>query len=74
MKLPGRAWLQFEVVDDANGSRVEQTAFYEPRGALGYAYWWAVHPFHRFIFPGMLRAIARQSEETEALDVLRRKP
>ena len=74
MKLPGRAWLQFEVVDDANGSRVEQTAFYEPRGVLGYAYWWAVHPFHRFIFPGMLRAIARQSEETEALDVLRRKP
>ena len=62
MKLPGDAWLQFEVLDDPLGSRVEQTAFYEPHGLLGYAYWWAVHPFHRFIFPGMLRSVAREAE------------
>jgi uncharacterized protein YbjT (DUF2867 family) len=63
MQLPGNAWLQFEVLDDTVGSRVEQTAFYDPRGFLGYLYWWAVHPFHRFIFPGMIRAIGRRSEE-----------
>jgi hypothetical protein len=63
MKLPGDAWLQFEVRPDPHGSRVEETAFYEPHGFLGYAYWWAVHPFHRFIFPGMIRAVARRSEE-----------
>src|ERR1019366_8022132 len=39
MKLPGRAWLQFEVLPDAGGSRVEQTAFFEPRGILGYLFW-----------------------------------
>ncbi len=62
MKMPGDAWLQFEVLPDPAGSRVEQTAFYEPRGFVGYAYWWAVQPFHRFIFPGMIRAVARRSE------------
>lgn len=63
MKLPGDAWLQFEVRQDSHGSRVEETAFYEPHGSLGYAYGWAVHRFHRFIFPGMIRAVARRSEE-----------
>ncbi|MBK8725292.1 MAG: DUF2867 domain-containing protein, partial [Holophagaceae bacterium] len=28
------------------------TAFFEPRGVLGYAYWYAVLPLHRFVFPG----------------------
>jgi uncharacterized protein YbjT (DUF2867 family) len=62
MKLPGRAWLQFEVLPDVRGARVEQTALYEPRGASGNAYWYAVRPFHRFIFPGMLRAIRDRAE------------
>jgi uncharacterized protein YbjT (DUF2867 family) len=62
MKLPGRAWLQFEVLPDSVGSRVEQTAFYDPHGTLGYAYWFAVRPFHRFVFPGMLRAVRERSE------------
>lgn len=57
MKLPGRAWLQFEVLPDARGARVEQTALYEPHGNLGYLYWYAVRPFHRFVFPGLLRAV-----------------
>ena len=54
MKLPGTAWLQFEVLPDEHGARVEQTAFFEPRGLPGYLYWYAVLPFHRFIFPGLL--------------------
>ena len=62
MKLPGQAWLQFEVLPDELGSRVEQTAFYEPRGLLGYLYWYAVLPFHRFIFPGLLRAVRERAE------------
>ncbi|MEI8240049.1 MAG: DUF2867 domain-containing protein, partial [Actinomycetota bacterium] len=62
MKLPGRAWLQFEVLPDVVGSRVEQTAFYDPHGMSGYAYWYAVRPFHRFVFPGLLSAIRTRSE------------
>ena len=62
MKLPGRAWLQFEVLPDGRGSRVEQTALYEPRGIAGYMYWYAVRPFHRFIFPGLLNAVRERAE------------
>jgi len=63
MKLPGRAWLQFEVQPDEGGSRVEQTAFFEPRGVLGYAYWYAVLPLHRFVFPGLIGAVKARAEE-----------
>ena len=62
MKLPGRAWLQFEVIPDPAGCRVEQTAFFEPRGILGYLYWWAVLPFHRFVFPGLIRGLVKHAE------------
>ena len=66
MKLPGRAWLQFEVQPDAEGSRVEQTAFFEPRGLPGYLYWYTVVPFHRFVFPGLIDSLKRQAEQSEA--------
>jgi hypothetical protein len=66
MKLPGRAWLQFEVLPDPAGSRVEQTAFFEPRGIPGYLYWLAVLPFHRFVFPGLIDALKKQAEAEAA--------
>lgn len=62
MKLPGRAWLQFEVRPDRMGCRVEQTAFFEPWGISGYLYWYAVLPFHRFIFPGMIDKLKARAE------------
>ncbi|MFI5357153.1 MAG: SDR family oxidoreductase [Opitutales bacterium] len=65
MKLPGRAWLQFEVLPDAEGSRIEQTAFFEPHGVPGYLYWYAVLPFHRFVFPGLVNAIKQRAESAE---------
>lgn len=55
MKLPGEAWLEFRVV---NGKMV-QTATFRPLGLLGRLYWYAVFPFHGFIFRGMLRHIVR---------------
>ena len=30
MKVPGRAWLEFEVVPDVGGAVVHQTAVFEP--------------------------------------------
>ena len=42
---------------------MEQTAFFEPRGLLGYLYWYSVVPFHRFVFPGMIRAIKERAEK-----------
>jgi uncharacterized protein YbjT (DUF2867 family) len=66
MKLPGRAWLQFEVLPDREGARVEQTAFFEPRGVLGYLYWYSVLPFHRFLFPGLISAVKGRAEALES--------
>ena len=62
MKLPGRAWLEFEVTPDGEGSTIRQTAEFDPVGVPGLAYWYAIYPLHRFVFAGMLRGIARAAE------------
>jgi uncharacterized protein YbjT (DUF2867 family) len=61
MKLPGRAWLEFEVVGDSPRSIIRQTAVFDPRGLSGLVYWYALYPIHRWIFSGMLRRIAAAS-------------
>jgi hypothetical protein len=61
MRLPGRAWLQFEVDGDGMGSRIRSTALFDPLGLVGQIYWWVLYPIHRVMFQGMLRAIARKS-------------
>ena len=66
MRLPGRAWLQFEVAGDAGGSTIRQTAIFDPVGLLGRAYWYALYPLHQVVFGGMLRAIAREAERAHA--------
>lgn len=62
MRLPGDAWLSFEAVETAGGSELTQTALFRPKGLLGRLYWWAMFPFHAFIFGRMARAIALAAE------------
>jgi len=57
MKLPGRAWLEFEVTGDDSASTIRQTAIFDPVGLFGRLYWYALYPFHQLIFGGMLRRI-----------------
>lgn len=57
MRLPGRAWLQFEVEPSGAGSRIRQTAIFDPKGLWGRIYWYALRPLHVFVFRGMLRRI-----------------
>jgi len=64
MKLPGRAWLVFEVEPEGDGARITQTAMFDPRGLAGLAYWYAVWPLHRLVFAGMLRGLARRAAVT----------
>lgn len=59
MKLPGRAWLEFEVEPLDRGSRLRQTATFHPAGLLGLAYWYCIYPLHALVFRGMLEGIAR---------------
>jgi hypothetical protein len=57
MKLPGRAWLEFEVTGDSSSSIIRQTAIFDPVGLSGLAYWYALYPVHQLVFGGMLRRI-----------------
>jgi uncharacterized protein YbjT (DUF2867 family) len=61
MRLPGEAWLEWTIEPVDGSTRLVQTARYRPRGLLGRAYWYAVHPFHRFVFPGIIAGIARDA-------------
>lgn len=58
MKVPGRAWLEFEVTESDGKSTLRQTAIFDPAGLLGRAYWYVVYPCHQYVFAGMLRGIA----------------
>jgi uncharacterized protein YbjT (DUF2867 family) len=68
MKVPGRAWLEFEVTPESGGtaSTIRQTAVFDPVGLLGLAYWYGVFPVHRLVFIGMLRGIAQTAEREPA--------
>jgi len=58
MKLPGEAWLEFSIVKNENRSLLKQIATFRPKGILGRNYWYAMLPFHHFIFRNMLKRIA----------------
>jgi uncharacterized protein YbjT (DUF2867 family) len=53
MKLPGEAWLEFKIENNI----LYQTATFRPLGIWGRIYWYAVLPFHGFIFKGMINKL-----------------
>ena len=62
MKVPGRAWLQFQARPQEGGrTLVSQTAFFAPRGLWGLVYWYALYPIHQLIFSGMIRRLAERA-------------
>jgi hypothetical protein len=67
MKLPGRAWLEFEVAErDASTSTIRQTAVFDPIGLAGLLYWYGIYPLHSVIFRGMLAEVARRARQEAA--------
>jgi uncharacterized protein YbjT (DUF2867 family) len=68
MRLPGRAWLEFEVREaDGGGSILRQTAVFDPAGLLGLAYWYGIYPLHALVFAGTFRGIAHRSRRNPRL-------
>ena len=59
MRVPGRAWLQFEVTPENGGSLIRQTALFDPVGLAGLLYWYGLWGLHQLVFAGMLRGVAR---------------
>lgn len=70
MKLPGRAWLEFEVSPGERESTIRQTAIFDPRGLAGLVYWYGIYPLHQFVFAGMLRNLARAAESSARTSTL----
>ncbi len=69
MRLPGRAWLQFEVTPlGESRSEIRQTAIFDPAGLAGLFYWYALFPVHSLIFGGLLRAISARAEAEPRLE------
>jgi len=67
MKVPGRAWLVFEVLPDGSGlARLSQTAVFEPRGLFGILYWYALYPLHQIVFSGLIATIRARAESRSA--------
>jgi uncharacterized protein YbjT (DUF2867 family) len=62
MRLPGRAWLQFEVTPEGTGSLIRQTALFDPVGLAGLIYWYGLWGIHQLVFGGMLRGLVRAAE------------
>ena len=64
MRLPGRAWLEFEVTPDGSDKwTIRQTAIFDPLGLFGLCYWYTIYPLHEAIFGGMLRRIGQAAEQ-----------
>ena len=74
MKLPGRAWLEFEVTEYEEGSTIRQTAQFDPAGLAGLLYWFGVYPLHVLVFRGMLREIAARARRNDRPEAARAGP
>jgi len=74
MKLPGRAWLEFEITPDEHGSTIRQSALFDPLGLTGLMYWYGIYPLHQFVFAGMLRNLARAAERSDSAGNLPDRP
>jgi uncharacterized protein YbjT (DUF2867 family) len=71
MKVPGRAWLQFETMPVPGGTEIRQTAIFDASGLSGLAYWYALYPLHRLVFAGMLRGVAARARRGKMASMAR---
>jgi uncharacterized protein YbjT (DUF2867 family) len=66
MKMPGRAWLQYDVFpasEDRSQTHIVQTNFFEPKGLTGTLYWYAAALPHRYIFSDLIDVLADRVEQ-----------
>ena len=62
MKLPGKAWLEFQILPEKKDlNRLSVVAYFQPRGLPGKLYWYNFLPFHYIIFKNLLKQIVMRS-------------
>jgi uncharacterized protein YbjT (DUF2867 family) len=63
MRVPGQAWLEWDIQEGEMGFDLIQTAWFRPRGVVGRLYWYGMLIPHRIVFPRMAHRIAAAAEE-----------
>jgi uncharacterized protein YbjT (DUF2867 family) len=62
MKMPGQGWLQFEAIEQGDGSTdLVQTSYFASKGLTGLLYWYGLYPLHGLVFSRMIDSIAFRS-------------
>ena len=61
MLVPGKAWLEFESTPQDNKTLFTVTAYFDSHGLSGFLYWYAMWPFHTFLFDGLTRRLASRA-------------
>ena len=62
MKMPGDAYLEFEIIRENNKTLLYQIALFRPKGLFGSCYWFILYPIHIWLFEGLLHAIKNKAE------------
>ncbi len=66
LKAPGLGWMEWRITPQAeDGAQLSQIAYFAPRGAPGFLYWYLLLPFHRLVFTGLIKAIARRVNDIQ---------
>lgn len=55
MRLPGKGWMEFVLEKE----RLVETAYFIPKGVMGYLYWYLLWPFHKVTFIDIAKSLAR---------------
>jgi hypothetical protein len=63
LRAPGQGWMEWRTTPDGATTLLSQTAFFAPRGMIGFAYWYLLWPVHVLVFARLIRAIARRVRE-----------
>jgi uncharacterized protein YbjT (DUF2867 family) len=68
MKVPGAAWLQFELCPGASSRTLLRCcAWFQPKGLLGEMYWYVLYPIHLLIFNKLIKTVRRRAELPRAV-------
>ncbi len=63
LKAPGLGWMEWRTDPYTdNETLLTQIAYFAPKGFGGILYWYLLLPFHRLVFSGLIRAIARRAK------------
>jgi uncharacterized protein YbjT (DUF2867 family) len=61
MKVPGEAWLEFDIQNYEGLNKLTINAYFQPKGFFGYLYWYFLLPFHFYIFEDLIEQIEKRA-------------